>query len=68
LSRTVQLELTLEIEVECDFSDGSWEPIDIISVHALGERDVENDRIADFLYSNPQARDELSAAYAQQEP
>lgn len=67
--RIVQLELTLEVEVEAEFNDGAWEVDDIAAVRIEGHPiDIGENRLGDLLLNDTMICQRLADLYAQQEP
>jgi hypothetical protein len=69
MSRQVQLELTLDVEVEAKFTNGAWNVTDVGSVYIDGQSlDIGDDRLGDTLFNNPRICERLAELFEQQEP
>lgn len=68
MSRTVQLELTLEVEVECDYDKEYGWLITRLNEVKLGPRIVTHARMSDVLSYSQTLREKLIELYIQQEP
>lgn len=69
MSRRVQLELTLNVEVEAKFTNGAWNVTAVGPVYLDRQFiDLGDDRLGDILLSNTKLRQSLAELFEQQEP
>jgi hypothetical protein len=66
-TRTVQLELTLDVDVDCKFENGNWQLKDVERIVCRGTT-ISSQALDHFMHFNTQTADELAELFAQQEP
>jgi len=70
MSRTVQIELVLEVEIQAKFTGQAWETEEIVSIRAVHDRNQyclgASSLLANYLLD--ERGDELADLFAQQEP
>jgi hypothetical protein len=67
MTRTVQLELTLDVDVDCTFRDGAWQLTTVERIVCRGTT-ISSQALDHFMHFNTQTAQELAELFEQQEP
>jgi hypothetical protein len=70
MTRSVQIELTLDIEADCVFlkDAGCWVLRDVSHIAVGNQHMTPAITLANFLINTPSINEKIAEAYAQQEP